>query len=88
MNPMEGVRIMKPGDMVYVKRWKEFVFLMNEVSLDSTAKDVGKFHFDECGVILNVEKRRSGRNVFTFLRVLTSKNGVGWVHDFDVKKVR
>lgn len=79
---------MKPGDMVYVERWKEFVFLMNEVRLDSTAKDVGKFHFDECGVILNVEKRRSGRDVFTFLRILTSKNGVGWVHDFDVKKVR
>ena len=26
---------MKPGDMVYVERWMEFEFLMNEVRLDS-----------------------------------------------------
>jgi hypothetical protein len=79
---------MKPGDMVYVERWMEFEFLMNEVRLDSGGKVVGKFHSGECGVILNVEKRRSGRNVYTYFRVITSNNEVGWVHSFNVKRVR
>ena len=79
---------MRPGDLVYVEKWVGFVFLVDEMKLDSTAKDVGEFHADECGIVLNVEKQRQGRNVFKCLRVLTSRGVAGWVNDFDIKRVR
>ena len=93
----EGVTV-KPGDMIYVDKFPGEEFLLDSVKGDSTEKTVGSFVHGQCGIILGVkktiytlEKRDSiqglTRRVFTNFLVLTSGNEIGWVCNYNVKRI-